>query len=272
MNYDALSTTGPSGGPLREEGVEDVVEVVEELDVDDPFDTPFANVFWMELRTLILVVPTFRNAKGSLQIGLMVPLPMQISLVFSCYLLYDILGHQTMSFMMDALHHNVYLTSTFLDCSLTLNHLAQRFPMQPLFQKVGTIASPDARSFPLVTHCTKSMIESLLTSYLMEDDSNLLFPPDLNDPLAPPPLVVNTLADIYTGHIYQGAYNLLCRGRPNHVLCGIILYIDKLAVDCHGHLSLEPVYFTLSMFKNPQQTTGLASLGIHTEHWSNVKS
>jgi hypothetical protein len=31
-------------------------------------------------------------------------------------------------------------------------------------------------------------------------------------------------------------------------MCGIILYIDKLAVDCPGHLSLEPVYFTLSLF------------------------
>ncbi len=81
----------------------------------------------------------------------------------------------------------------------------------------------------------------------MEDDSNLLFP-DLNDPLAPPPLTVNTLADIDTGRIYRGAYDLLCRGRPNHVLCGIILYIDKLAVDCHGHLSLEPIYFPLSIF------------------------
>jgi hypothetical protein len=106
--------------------------------------------------------------------------------------------------------------------------------MQPLFPKVGTIASPDGRSFPLVTHCAKSMIKSLLTSSLMEDDSNLLFP-DLNDPLAPPPSVVNTLADIDTGRIYCGAYDLLWRGRPNHVLCGIILYIDKLAVDCQHH-------------------------------------
>jgi hypothetical protein len=31
-------------------------------------------------------------------------------------------------------------------------------------------------------------------------------------------------------------------------MCGIILYIDKLAVDHHGHLSLEPVYFMMSLF------------------------
>ena len=154
---------------------------------------------------------------------------------------------EIMDIMADALRHSVHLTSTFLDRSLSLNHLAQRFALQPLFPRVGTIASPDGRHHPLVTHRAESMIQSLLTSSLIDDDDNLLFP-DLNNPLAPPPSVLHTLADIDTGRIYRRAYDLLCRGRPNHVLCGIILYIDKLAVDRHGHLSLEPVYFTLSLF------------------------
>jgi hypothetical protein len=33
--------------------------------------------------------------------------------------------------MADALHHSVHLTSTFLDRSLSLNHLAQCFALQP---------------------------------------------------------------------------------------------------------------------------------------------
>ena len=37
---------------------------------------------------------------------------------------------------------------------------------------------------------------------------------------------------------------------PNDILCGIIAYIDKLAIDKHGHLSLEPIYFTLSIFNH----------------------
>ncbi len=154
---------------------------------------------------------------------------------------------EIMNIMEDALRHNVVLTSTFRDRSLTLNHLSQRFSMQPLFPQLGSIASPDGRVFSLVTHRAKSMIHSLLTSPLMEDDNNLLFP-NLEDPLAPPPAIVHTLADIDTGRSYRNAYNLLCRGRPKHIMCGIILYIDKLAVDRHGHLSLEPVYFTLSIF------------------------
>jgi hypothetical protein len=91
------------------------------------------------------------------------------------------------------------------------------------------------------------MIHSLLTSPLLEDDTNLLFP-NLEDPLAPPPPIAHTLADIDTGRSYCNAYNLLCLGQPKHIMCGIILYINKLAVDHHGHISLEPVYFTLSMF------------------------
>jgi hypothetical protein len=79
------------------------------------------------------------------------------------------------------------------------------------------------------------------------DDNNLLFPnPD--DPLALPPTEVTTIADIDTGGVYRNAYNNLCN-RPNHILWGIIAYIDKLATDRHGHLSLQPLYFTLSKFR-----------------------
>jgi hypothetical protein len=150
-----------------------------------------------------------------------------------------------MDIMVDALCHSVYLNSTFLYHSLSLNHLAQWLSIQPLFPKFGTIASLDARHFRLVTHCAKLLIQSLLTSSLIDDASNF---PDLNDPLALPPPVLNTLADIDAGRLYRWAYNLLYHGHPSHVMCGIILYIDKLVVDCHGHLSLEPVYFMWSLF------------------------
>ena len=79
--------------------------------------------------------------------------------------------------------------------------------MQPLFPMVGSIESPDGRKFPIVTDQAQALIHSLLTSSLMDDDSNLLFP-DLNNPLAPPPLEINTLADIDTGRIYRCAYDL----------------------------------------------------------------
>jgi hypothetical protein len=53
---------------------------------------------------------------------------------------------EIMNIMEDELRHNVFLTSTFHNRSLTLNHLAQRFSMQPLFPQLGSIASPDGRA------------------------------------------------------------------------------------------------------------------------------
>jgi hypothetical protein len=82
------------------------------------------------------------------------------------------------------------------------------------------------------------MIESLLYLSLAKDDSNLLFPP---------PSVVQNIADIDTGDVYWTAHKNLCT-HPDQVICGIICYIDKLATDRHGHLSLDPVYFTFSIF------------------------
>jgi hypothetical protein len=254
-----------SGNPnLRDDSMEtlSVEEVVEEGEVEDPFETPFANNFLDEDVDVLHPHAYFQEHKAGFSDRFDGAFTHAEKLSIRLLAILRRIGApnyvygEIMDIIMDALLHSVYLTSTFLDRSLSLNHLAQRFSMQPLFPQVGTITSPDGRSFPLVTHRAKSMVESLLTSSLMEDDSNLLFP-DLNDPLAPPPVTVNTLADIDTGRIYRGAYDLLCRGRPNHVLCGIILYIDKLAVDRHGHLSLEPVYFTLSIFNqktrnNPQ--------------------
>jgi hypothetical protein len=120
--------------------------------------------------------------------------------------------------------------------------------MQRLYPTILTQASPiNHRFYPVPVHDARAMIESLLYSSLANDDSNLLFP-NPEDPLAPPPTEVTSIADIDTGRVYRNAYNTLCH-RPNHLLCGIICYIDKLATDRHGHLSLEPVYFTLSIFK-----------------------
>jgi hypothetical protein len=101
------------------------------------------------------------------------------------------------------------------------------------------------------------MIESLLYLSLAKDDNNLVFPnPD--DPRAPSPSVVQNNADIDNGDVYRTAYKNLCT-HPNQVICGIICYIDKLATDRHGHLSLEPVYFMLSIFNKKTRN--------HLEAW-----
>jgi hypothetical protein len=140
------------------------------------------------------------------------------------------------------------ITSTFRHRHSAVKHFSERFSMKGLYPTVLTQPSPqNNRFYPVPVHNAQAMIESLIYSSLAKDDSNLLFPnPD--DPLAPPPTEVTRIADIDTGRVYRNAYKNLCH-RPNDILCGIIAYIDKLATDRHGHLSLEPVYFTLSIFK-----------------------
>jgi hypothetical protein len=71
--------------------------------------------------------------------------------------------------------------------------------MKGLYPTVLTQPSPlNNRFYPVPVHNAQAMIESLLYSSLAKDNNNLLFPnPD--DPLAPPPSVVQNIADIDTG-------------------------------------------------------------------------
>jgi hypothetical protein len=139
------------------------------------------------------------------------------------------------------------IITTFRQRLTAINYFSERFSMKGLYPTVLTQPSPlNNRFYSVPVHNVQVMIESLLYLSLAKDDNNLLFPnPD--DPLAPPPSVDQNIADIDTGDVYRTAYKNLCT-RPNQVICGIICYIDKLATDRHGHLSLEPVYFMLSIF------------------------
>jgi hypothetical protein len=139
------------------------------------------------------------------------------------------------------------ITTTFRQRHIAINHFSEQFSMKGLYPTVLTQPSPlKNRFYPVPVHNAQAMIESLLYSSLAKNDNNLLFPnPD--DPLDPPPSVVQNIADIDTSDVYRTAHKNLCTC-PNQVVCGIICYIDKLATDRHGHLSLEPMYFTLSIF------------------------
>jgi hypothetical protein len=118
--------------------------------------------------------------------------------------------------------------------------------MKGLYPTILTQPSPiNNQYYPVSVHNPQAMIESLSYSSLAQDKSNLLYP-NPNDPMDPPPAEVTMIADIDTGRSNQNAYKTLCR-RPNHVLCAIMDYIDKLATNRHGHISLEPGCFTLSI-------------------------
>jgi hypothetical protein len=151
-----------------------------------------------------------------------------------------------MEMVSDAVRDKVFITTTYRSRDNAMKHFADRFELSTMYPSFKTQPSPDGRVYPVVVHDAKAMIESLLYSPLMDDMSNLLFPNPEN-PLEGPPPMSDILADVDTGRAYRRAHTLLCT-EPHHLLCGIILYIDKIATDRHGHLSLEPVYFTLTMF------------------------
>jgi hypothetical protein len=121
----------------------------------------------------------------------------------------------------DVITEREAITTTFRERHTAINRFSHRFSMKGLYPTVLTQPSPfNNRFYPVPVHNAQAMIESLLYSSLAKDDTNLLFPnPD--DPLAPPPPVVQHIADIDTGDVYyRNAHKNLCT-RPNQVVCGI---------------------------------------------------
>jgi hypothetical protein len=151
-----------------------------------------------------------------------------------------------MEMVSDAVREKVFITTTYRSRDNAIQHFSDRYELSTLYPSFKSQPSPDGRVYPVVVHDAKAMIESLLYSPLMDNKDNLLFPNPSN-PLEGPSPFSDVLADVDTGNAYRRAHRLLCT-EPHHLLCGIILYIDKIATDRHGHLSLEPVYFTLTMF------------------------
>jgi hypothetical protein len=81
---------------------------------------------------------------------------------------------------------------------------------------------------------------------LMEDD-NLLFTAD--DPFAPPHVSCPVLGNINTGSRYREAKEAL-DVRPGVVVpCTLLFFIDKTHTNTYSNLCLDPVTFTLGIFK-----------------------
>ena len=150
---------------------------------------------------------------------------------------------QVMELVIDVTHAGVKVTNKFKERDVTIRHFARRFKLETLYPTTLT-KRMYGRTYPIVLHDAKTMVESILYSSLMREE-NMLFP-NMDDPLAPPPENPPNAADIDTGSIFRKAHKKYCT-EAGDVLCPIMLATDKAVFDKHGHLTLEGMYITLGL-------------------------
>ena len=138
----------------------------------------------------------------------------------------------------DLVHRGVALKRMAAADGLTRNF----FP-----REVQCLLPMSQKTVHVVVHSMESMLASLLCEKALMADENLLFPSD--DPFGEPPRQFKVVGDIVDSRAYRLGYKSYIKVKGRDVLCPIILYIDKTTLDTPGRLTLEPVYFTLGIWK-----------------------
>ena len=95
------------------------------------------------------------------------------------------------------------------------------------------------------------MLFSLLSDPEVTNPSNLLFGDNPFTIADESPF----LNDIDSSNWFQETRDLLCAPGSKDVLCPIILFIDETHTDTKGHLTLEPVSFTIGILKRSPRMT-----------------
>jgi hypothetical protein len=136
-----------------------------------------------------------------------------------------------MDIFVDPLASTVVTTgSIFCQGDTAIKHFANRFCLEKLYPTTLT-KHMNGCSYPVVLHDAEVMVQLLLKSSLMVEESMLF--PDMDNPLTPPPPTVETIADVDTSQVFRPAHGHLCT-RPNNVLCPLIMYLDRICINQHG--------------------------------------
>ena len=101
----------------------------------------------------------------------------------------------------------------------------------------------------LTTHDFLAQLLSLLTDPVLMRDENLLFYGDNPFVGIPPQHAGHEMRDINDGSVFRLAHTVHVTAANRDLLVPIILFIDKTFVNQKGRLTLEPVSFTLGIFK-----------------------
>jgi hypothetical protein len=132
-----------------------------------------------------------------------------------------------------------------------LNDLMYRYNLDDTLPVTTAVTLPGSgETVDITIHEFLPQLYSLLTDPTLMHDDNLLFWDD--DPFGKPvPRRGGSyeLVDIIDGSVYREAYHTHVKDCKRDLLVPIILYIDKTHVDASGRLCLEPVTFTLGIFK-----------------------
>ena len=138
----------------------------------------------------------------------------------------------------DLVHRGVALNRMAAGEGLTTNF----FP-----KEVQCLLPMSRKAVHVVVHSMESMLASLLSDEALMAEENLLFPND--DPFSEPARMHRVVGDVVDSRAYRDGYKKYIKVKGQDVLCPIILYIDKTTLDTPGRLTLEPVYFTLGIWK-----------------------
>ena len=96
--------------------------------------------------------------------------------------------------------------------------------------------------FDFVSQVTSRLLDPML----MKASHLLINKPEYTNPSKYPSIFYD---DIESSKWFNDTHKKLIKDADNELLCPIILFIDGVAIDTYGRISLEPVLFTLGIFK-----------------------
>ena len=115
-----------------------------------------------------------------------------------------------------------------------------------LLPKLQSVQLEDTSTVSVVTFDFVAHLMSLLHDNNLMQWDNLALNPD--DPFAP--YSAAELSECHSAQCYQTMYTQMHINKDNNeLLCPLILYVDKTNVDKFSRFAVEPLSFTLSMFK-----------------------
>jgi hypothetical protein len=144
-------------------------------------------------------------------------------------------------------NHYILPSATPQSRETAVRKLQRMYGYNQLNPTVKEVNLPGTKSkVNLVVFPFGDMLLSLLTDPVLMQERNLTIDP--KNPFTVPKKG-DHFGDFQTGCVHRLAYDEYCTRGQNNVLCEITLFVDKTHLDIKGKHTLEPIMFTLGIFK-----------------------